>query len=58
MQEEEKETIKRTILSDVTIIKYDIESPEWKEKMRNLQEQLEAKRGKERLPLVVVGYRS
>jgi hypothetical protein len=58
MSEEIKEEIKEAILSDCTVIKVDPESPEWKERMAKLQEKLEAKRGKERPPLVEIGYRT
>lgn len=45
------------MLADCTVIKMDPESPEWKAKIAKLQAQLEAKRGKDRPPLVEVGYR-
>lgn len=45
------------VLSDCKVIKHNVEGPEWKEYMQNVQKRLEAKRGKERLNLVEVGYR-
>lgn len=51
------EDVKEAVLSDCTVIKFDPESPEWKERLEKLQKQLEAKRGKENPGFGEVGYR-